>query len=178
MASPDHDKSSHPPPDDANPPENENEIAVLDVTGANEVQPLRRSGRRPLPSSRLESLDPTRTPEPRPSKIPAAVDETGRNPKRKTRESQKCHIDIPSNLLSEALKPLEAKDIEEWEGWIELESEPVSHRNFTLRIIATFLIFKRTTTNTKVGILQYHITGPRCGERQGTGAIQHRPTIH
>lgn len=30
-------------------------------------------------------------------------------------------------MLREALRPLEPKEIEEWEGWAELESEPVSY---------------------------------------------------
>lgn len=29
------------------------------------------------------------------------------------------------DLMKETLKPLEAWELEEWEGWVELESEPV-----------------------------------------------------
>jgi hypothetical protein len=34
--------------------------------------------------------------------------------------------------LDEALRPLTAADVEEWEGWVELESEPVSSMSLTI----------------------------------------------
>lgn len=48
-----------------------------------------------------------------------------RNPKRKAAAPPESHV-LPDNLLEEAMKPLTFEDIEEWDGWIELESEPVS----------------------------------------------------
>ncbi|KAM0195578.1 hypothetical protein ACHAPA_007430 [Fusarium lateritium] len=49
-----------------------------------------------------------------------------RNPKRKAAEaaSEVNHVINSDNLLNEALAPLSQEDIEEWKGWIELESEP------------------------------------------------------
>ncbi|KAK5995753.1 Ubiquitin carboxyl-terminal hydrolase 2 [Cladobotryum mycophilum] len=50
--------------------------------------------------------------------------EPRRNPKRKASEAASQPPNLPDNLLEEALKPLTSEDIEEWDGWIELESEP------------------------------------------------------
>ncbi|OAA73648.1 ubiquitin carboxyl-terminal hydrolase [Cordyceps fumosorosea ARSEF 2679] len=52
-----------------------------------------------------------------------AVGDQRRNPKRKAAAPPQSHV-LPDNLLEEALKPLTSADIEEWDGWIELESEP------------------------------------------------------
>jgi ubiquitin carboxyl-terminal hydrolase L5 len=52
--------------------------------------------------------------------------ESRRNPKRKAADSARKGTAASIDLLKEALRPLEPKEIEEWEGWIELESEPVS----------------------------------------------------
>ena len=60
------------------------------------------------------------------SESSSTMAETRRNPKRKASEAAKNVHNLPENLLDEALAPLSIKDIEEWEGWIELESEPVS----------------------------------------------------
>ena len=60
------------------------------------------------------------------SRSSSSMTETRRNPKRKASEAAIHVSNLPENLLDEALSPLSAKDIEEWEGWIELESEPVS----------------------------------------------------
>lgn len=51
--------------------------------------------------------------------------EQRRNPKRKAGAPPQNHT-VPDKLLEEALKPLSSEEIEEWDGWIELESEPVS----------------------------------------------------
>ena len=37
------------------------------------------------------------------------------------------------DILDETLKPIEAEELEEWTGWIELESEPVRHPPLTDR---------------------------------------------
>lgn len=50
-----------------------------------------------------------------------------RNPKRKAAAPPQSHV-LPDDLLEEALKPLTSEDLDEWDGWIELESEPVSHK--------------------------------------------------
>lgn len=49
-----------------------------------------------------------------------------RNPKRKAAETPATNYKIPENLLEESFRPLSASEIEEWEGWIEIESDPVS----------------------------------------------------
>lgn len=56
-----------------------------------------------------------------------ATSDQRRNAKRKAAAPPQSHV-LPDNLLEEALKPLTSEDIEEWDGWIELESEPVSLR--------------------------------------------------
>lgn len=81
--------------------------------------PVRRSSRRSAPTKPFDSLGISST---------TAIEPTSgsrRNPKRKAAEPTR-QLGFPSSeLLSEALRPLEPADIEEWEGWIELESEPV-----------------------------------------------------
>ncbi|KAF5003395.1 hypothetical protein FDECE_10052 [Fusarium decemcellulare] len=59
---------------------------------------------------------------------PATMGEPRRNPKRKASEAAN-DINQASNkdsgrLLDEALSPLSHEDIQDWEGWVELESEP------------------------------------------------------
>lgn len=54
--------------------------------------------------------------------------EPRRNPKRKAQEQaeeQAKALNIPENLLEEALAPMTPEEIQEWEGWQELESDPV-----------------------------------------------------
>ncbi len=55
-----------------------------------------------------------------------ASSEKRRNPKRKAAAPPQSHV-LPDNLLEEAMRPLTSEEIEEWDGWIELESEPVSY---------------------------------------------------
>ncbi|KAF7542823.1 hypothetical protein G7Z17_g11248 [Cylindrodendrum hubeiense] len=57
--------------------------------------------------------------------VSATMSEPSRNPKRKASEAANHVTTPPDKLLDEALAPLTAKDVQEWEGWIELESEPV-----------------------------------------------------
>ncbi|CAM1503783.1 Fc.00g013740.m01.CDS01 [Cosmosporella sp. VM-42] len=65
------------------------------------------------------------TPASSAAKSPASMTELRRNRKRKASQPVNQQVpSIPDNLLDEALAPLTATDIEEWEGWIELESEP------------------------------------------------------
>ncbi|KAJ4164157.1 hypothetical protein LMH87_005842 [Akanthomyces muscarius] len=52
-----------------------------------------------------------------------ASSEKRRNPKRKAAAPPQSHV-LPDNLLEEAMRPLTSEEIEEWDGWIELESEP------------------------------------------------------
>ncbi|KAF7561969.1 hypothetical protein G7046_g2149 [Stylonectria norvegica] len=60
-----------------------------------------------------------------------------RTPKRKASDAAKQASNLPDNLLDEALAPLSANDIEEWEGWIELESEPVRTQNTPANLAAS-----------------------------------------
>lgn len=52
-----------------------------------------------------------------------------RNPKRAANvaaaQAGKYADALPDDLLTEALRPLSAEEIQAWEGWVELESEPV-----------------------------------------------------
>jgi hypothetical protein len=49
-----------------------------------------------------------------------------RNPKRKAHEASAAvaTATVPDNPLEEALAPIGPQEIEEWEGWVEFESEP------------------------------------------------------
>lgn len=58
----------------------------------------------------------------------AAVTATGRNPKRDAAEmAEPQAMEAPEHeeLLDAALAPMKAEELDEWEGWVELESEPV-----------------------------------------------------
>ncbi|KAF5022875.1 hypothetical protein F66182_5067 [Fusarium sp. NRRL 66182] len=64
---------------------------------------------------------------PRPKvNAPATMSGLRRNPKRKASEAanEANHLINSDKLLNEALAPLSQEDVEGWEGWIELESEP------------------------------------------------------
>lgn len=83
--------------------------------------PLRRSSRQ-TPAS---AADKTREASAETAST-SSLSEPRRNPKRKAAEVARESINLPDNLLDEALRPLTPTDIEEWDGWVELESEPVS----------------------------------------------------
>jgi hypothetical protein len=61
-----------------------------------------------------------------PSDSLETMGEPRRNPKRKVAESAHSHLNVPEKLLEETLSPLTTSEIEGLEGWVELESEPVS----------------------------------------------------
>ena len=89
--------------------------------------PVRRSGRtRAAPLKLQDSLAISEAVAAAAAAAAASTDGARRNPKRKASEPARQLGFPPSELLNEALRPLEPADIEEWEGWIELESEPVS----------------------------------------------------
>lgn len=90
-----------------------------DRVEANKTPPRRRSARI---SERLTTITVSTKPAPQSS---ATMSEPRRNPKRKASEAANQLNDLPDKLLDEALARLSAQEIEEWEGWIELESEPV-----------------------------------------------------
>ncbi|RBQ75199.1 hypothetical protein FVER14953_05038 [Fusarium verticillioides] len=71
-------------------------------------------------STRLASKPPQQT------TTEATMSGPRRNPKRKASEAtnELNHRLDSEQLLDEALAPLSLKDVEEWEGWVELESEP------------------------------------------------------
>lgn len=58
------------------------------------------------------------------SQSKSAASDQRRNPKRKAAALPQSHVQ-PDDLLEEALKPLSTEEIELWDGWIEIESEPV-----------------------------------------------------
>lgn len=53
--------------------------------------------------------------------VKAAADETRRNPKRRAAPEI---FDIPEEILEEALKPMADGEVEDWQGWVEFESDP------------------------------------------------------
>ncbi|KND93098.1 Ubiquitin carboxyl-terminal hydrolase isozyme L5 [Tolypocladium ophioglossoides CBS 100239] len=97
---------------------------------ASEDRPLRRSGRQATASaagSKRQSPEVEELPPPKRTRT-MSEPEQRRNPKRKASEevnNQARETTVLSeNLLEEALKPLSAADIQEWDGWAEVESEP------------------------------------------------------
>ncbi|KAM0667873.1 hypothetical protein MY8738_007359 [Beauveria namnaoensis] len=73
---------------------------------------------------RVRSKKPDGKTDPRTMSLSdSATSHKRRNPKRKAAAPPQSHA-LPDNLLEEALKPLTPDDIEDWDGWIELESEP------------------------------------------------------
>lgn len=92
-----------------------------DADYAPSEKPLRRSSRQA--TSTIVVKAPGAYAETSPT---SSLNEPRRNPKRKTAEAAIESLNLPDNLLDEALRPLTSTDIEEWEGWVELESEPVS----------------------------------------------------
>ncbi|KAL6877284.1 hypothetical protein HDV57DRAFT_522562 [Trichoderma longibrachiatum] len=92
-----------------------------DADDATSDKHLRRSSRRAAssivvkaPEAPIDASSTSSQNEPR----------SRRNPKRKAAEAATEALNLPDNLLDEALRPLTAADVEEWEGWVELESEP------------------------------------------------------
>lgn len=55
--------------------------------------------------------------------------EPRRNPKRKSSQVNGPALDLPEDLLTAAYEPLTDREREEWEGWVELESDPVRSRH-------------------------------------------------
>ncbi|UKZ87454.1 uncharacterized protein TrAFT101_003252 [Trichoderma asperellum] len=83
------------------------------------AKPLRRSSRQTVPTAVVKTREVSTE-----TASTGSLSEPRRNPKRKAAEAARESIDLPDNLLDEALRPLTPADIEEWEGWVELESEP------------------------------------------------------
>lgn len=92
---------------------------------------LRRSSRRSKPSVRAEQAQDRAESEIPVEQLTIHVNSPRRNPKRKASEATKSTVNLPDKPLEEALSPLCQQDIEEWEGWIELESEPVNYAPFS-----------------------------------------------
>lgn len=90
---------------------------------------LRQSSWSTRQSTQMPSTSETQKKRLDPSKIMS--EPSRRNPKRKASESTRLLEGLPEDLLSEALRPLEPKEIEEWKGWVELESEPVRPHDLT-----------------------------------------------
>ncbi|KAL6870268.1 hypothetical protein J3F83DRAFT_735710 [Trichoderma novae-zelandiae] len=90
-----------------------------DADDAPPEQRLRRSSRRA--ASTIVVKAPEASVE---TSSTSSLNEPRRNPKRKAAEAATAALNLPDNLLDEALRPLTAADVEEWEGWVELESEP------------------------------------------------------
>lgn len=92
-----------------------------DTDDAPSERPLRRSSRRAATIAVKAPEAPIET------SSTSSLNERRRNPKRKAAEAATESLNLPEDMLDEALAPLTSADIEEWEGWVELESEPVSY---------------------------------------------------
>lgn len=100
----------------------------LETTLEDEATPtVRRSGRarRPpavLPSEKGKAQDDIKTsPTFAKSVRKSAGDEQRRNPKRKAAPEV---FGLPDDLLDKALAPMGPDELDEWEAWVELESDP------------------------------------------------------
>ncbi len=94
---------------------------------AHSISPPSRRSARIAARQKLEATSTDKRPAKEKNKSRTwNMSEYRRNPKRKATEAQVPNYNIPENLLEEALRPLSASEIEEWEGWIEIESDPVS----------------------------------------------------
>ncbi|PNY24403.1 Ubiquitin carboxyl-terminal hydrolase isozyme L5 [Tolypocladium capitatum] len=98
--------------------------------GASQGWPLRPSARQATASaagSKRQSPEVERPPPPKRART-MSEPEQRRNPKRKAGEEVNSlareTADVSEKLLEETLKPLSAADIQEWDGWAEVESEP------------------------------------------------------
>ena len=103
----------------SDPPEAEEVTIAARLVSTTDTAPPRRSERAKRPRPSYEASPPQ-------DRI--VMSEARRNPKRKVQEQAEQARPTKSgeDLLEEALKPMTAQDIEEWEGWHEVESEPVS----------------------------------------------------
>ncbi|RFU74667.1 ubiquitin carboxyl-terminal hydrolase isozyme l5 [Trichoderma arundinaceum] len=90
-----------------------------DSDSAASERPLRRSSRQTASTIVVKAPEPAAE-----TSSTSSLSEPRRNPKRKAAEAAIESLSLPDNLLDEALRPLTSADVEEWEGWIELESEP------------------------------------------------------
>lgn len=104
---------------------------------AAEGRPMRRSARQATASaagSKRQSPEVEDLPPPKRART-MREPEQRRNPKRKVSEEVNSQAretaDLSDNLLEETLKPLSAADIQEWDGWAEVESEPVNAAHAT-----------------------------------------------
>lgn len=104
----------------------------------------------PLPENHPDADAPTENQTPAanasPKEEPGAPGLNGsatagvrRNPKRTASsalmDAPLSDIPIPDNLLEEALAPLTQEELNEWKGWIEFESDPVSLGHFPHRLL-------------------------------------------
>lgn len=127
---------------------------------------VRRSSRRSMPVKPFDSFGSSNTTAPTPT------NGSRRNPKRKASDPVKQLTSPPGELLKEALRPLEPSDIEDWEGWIELESEPVGWPSIRVTQVPNGINLVRA------GILHHNTARPGHSGRQSSGALYPRPRIH
>ncbi|KEY67978.1 hypothetical protein S7711_02183 [Stachybotrys chartarum IBT 7711] len=98
-------------------------------------EPLRRSGRRTMPTrNALEDQQAACPAKIVAKSTPSTAQATRRNPKRRASEASKVAMPFSGDALEEAIAPLKAEDIEEWDGWIEMESEPVRLHTFPMNV--------------------------------------------
>ncbi|KAI9147849.1 ubiquitin carboxyl-terminal hydrolase isozyme L5 [Paramyrothecium foliicola] len=91
--------------------------------------PVRRSARQPKPSAlATQNQDQHQQRDQLLPEIKVAQaskeNHARRNPKRKAHETTKRFVELPDRPLEEALAQLCPEDIEAWDGWNEMESEP------------------------------------------------------
>ncbi|POR36474.1 Ubiquitin carboxyl-terminal hydrolase isozyme L5 [Tolypocladium paradoxum] len=123
------DEAANKPPDET-PKQAKARAKAKTEDSAAEDRPLRRSARQATASaagSKRQSPEVEELPPPKRART-MSEPEQRRNPKRKASEEVNNQAretsDLSENLLEETLKPLSVADIQEWDGWAEVESEP------------------------------------------------------
>lgn len=101
------------------------------------------------------------------------MENTRKNPKRKVSETQEHGPDDETaDLLLRACSPLTVQDIEDWQGWVELESEPVRAKPLlqseSMCHTSAYGVSKRS-----VGLLQHYTQRSGREKRQSTRTIHH-----
>ena len=111
-------------------------ILPPDVTGS--AEPACPESNSSKPQLGDAASKPKHTAIPSNGDNPEAISQSGegntirRNPKRSSsaiKNTTLPEVEIPDNLMDAALAPLDPKELQEWAGWAEFESDPVRNIN-------------------------------------------------
>jgi hypothetical protein len=91
-----------------------------------------------------------------------------RNPKRKSSQVSNSSPGLPDDLLAAAYEPVTDQERHEWEGWVELESDPVRVDSDDRRFDAEL---------TSAGLIQSYPKRARYSRRPSPGALLNRSGV-